>query len=241
VVVGSTTPNINAQLLIGGTINGSTSTVTALADGKSQPVAGGTQAGSLAAAVSATVNVYDEARKLVASLPSSSGDGTFSVAGLATGKYKVEFTRDNLGSTWFNGHRTFDSADWISVTAGSTTPNVNGQLVPAAVISGKVTDTLGAAIPKVTVRVYDNPTLEPLNPTAMTDSFGEYTLSSLSPGGSRLFFDSFGTGYFSEWWDNKKSVFEAAPIDLVSGATYPNKDALLDPSKEVHLPLILNN
>ncbi len=178
----------------------------------------------------------------VASLPSGA-DGTFSVAGLATGKYKVEFTRSNLGlgSTWFNGHRTFDSADWIMVNAGSTTPDVNGQLVPAAVISGKVTDTLGTAIPKVTVRVYDNVTLEPLNPTAMTDSFGDYTLGSPSPGGSRLYFDSFGTGYFSEWWDNKKSETDAISIDLFSGTTYPNKDALLDPSKEVYLPLVLKN
>jgi hypothetical protein len=240
VVVGNTTPNINAQLLIGGTITGLTITGTALADGNSQPATEGTQAGPLSAGVSAVVNVYDDTRKLVASLPSSA-DGTFSVTGLATGKYKVEFTRSNLGSTWFNGHRTFDSADWIMVNAGSTTPDVNGQLVPAAVISGKVTDTLGAAIPKVSVRVYDNLTLEPLNPTAMTDSFGEYTLSSLSPGGSSLYYDSYGTGYFPEWWADKKSITDATPIDLISGQTYSNKDAVLDPSKEVYLPLVLKN
>jgi hypothetical protein len=240
VVVGNTTPNINAQLLIGGTITGVTTTGTALAGGKSQPAAGGIRAGSLTAGVSAVVNVYDETRELIASLPSSA-DGTFSVAGLATGKYKVEFARSNLGSTWFNGHRTFDSADWVLVNAGSTTPDVNGQLVPAAVISGKVTDTLGAAIPKVIVRAYDDVTLESLNPTAMTDSFGAYTLSSLSPGGSRLYFDSFGTGYFSEWWDDEKSASAATPIVLVSGTTYSNKDAQLDLSSNVYLPLLLKN
>jgi hypothetical protein len=127
------------------------------------------------------------------------------------------------------------------VKAGSTTPDINGQLVPAAVISGKVTDTLGAAIPKVRVRVYDDATLEQLNPFGLTDSFGIYTLNSISPGSSRLYYDSRGTGYFPEWRDEKKLAADATPIDLLSGQTYPNKDAVLDPSKEVYLPLVLKN
>ena len=196
VVAGSTTANINAQLVTGGTITGSTTTGTALADNRSQSMTGGIQAGSLSAGINSNVRVYDEFRKLVAS-GVASADGTFSVAGLPSGKYKIEFIRYNLGSVWYNGHRTFDSADWVSVNAGSTTSEVNGQLVPAAVISGKVTDTLGVAIPKVTVRVYDDTTLEPLNPFAVTDSFGLYTLNSISPGGSRIYYDSHGTGYLS--------------------------------------------
>ncbi len=227
VVVGSTTANINAQLIVGGTITGLTTTGTVLPAG-----------------INATVNVYDEYRNKVASWPSSS-NGTFSVAGLPTGRYKVEFFGYNLGgplgSTWFNGHRTFDSAEWIWVNAGSTTPDVNGHLVPAVIISGKVTDTLGAAISKVTVRVYDDATLGQLNPYDGTDSFGNFTVKNISPGSSRLYYDSFGTGFFPGWWDGKKMITEATPIDLISGQTYPNKDAVLDPSKEVYLPLILKN
>lgn len=238
VVVGNTASNINAQLLIGGTISGSTSTGPALADSSSQSVTGGILAGSPTSGV--TVNVYDEFQKKVSSGVSGL-DGTFSVVGLPSGKYKVEFTRFNLGSTWFISHRTFDSADWISVNAGSITSEVIGQLVPAATISGKVTDTLGAGIPKVTVRVYDDTTLEQLNPFAVTDSFGVYTLNSISPGGGRIYYDSHGTGYYPEWWEEKKSITEAVPINLISGQTYPNKDAVLDLSKEVYLPLILKN
>ncbi len=238
VVVGNPASNINAQLLIGGTISGSTSTGTALADRRSQSVTGGILAGSPTSGV--TVNVYDEFQKKVSS-GVSGVDGTFSVVGLPSGNYKVEFTRYNLGSTWFNGHRTFDSADWVPVIAGSTKPEVSGQLVPSAVISGKVTDTLGTGIAKVTVRAYDDTTLEQLNPSALTDSLGIYTLNSLSPGSSKLYYDSHGTGFFSEWWAEKKSVTEATPIDLISGQTYANKDAVLDPSKEVYLPLVLKN
>jgi hypothetical protein len=240
VAAGSTTANINAQLVTGGTITGSTTTGAPLADSRSQSVTGGIQAGSLTAGINSNVRVYDEFRKLVVS-GVASADGIFSVAGLPAGKYKIEFVRYNLGSVWYNGHRTFDSADWILVNAGSTTSDVNGQLVPAAIISGKVTDTLGVAIPKVTVRVYDDATLEQLNPSAVTDSFGAYTLNSISPGGTRLYYDSHGTGYFPEWWEEKKSITEAIPINLLSGQTYPNKDAVLGLSKELYLPLILKN
>jgi protocatechuate 3,4-dioxygenase beta subunit len=240
VVASSTTANINAQLFTGGAMSGSTNTGTASAERKTPSVKGEIQTPSLTAGTSATINVYDEYQKLVTTLKSNL-DGTFSVTGLPAGKYKVEFVRDDLGSTWFNGRRTYGSADWIPVTAGSTTPDINGQLVPAAVISGKVTDTLGAAISKVTVRVYDDATLEPLNPFGLTDSFGIYTLNSISPGSSRLYYDSHGTGYFPEWWAEKKSITDATPIDLISGQTYPNKDAVLDPSKEIYLPLVLKN
>jgi hypothetical protein len=230
VVEGSTSSNIDAQLLPGGTIAGLT--ITGLT--------GGVQSGPLGAGISARVNAYDENRTWVAGI-NSGADGVYSLGGIPSGKYKVEFVRSDKGSTWYNGKRTFDSADWVVVNAPDTTANVEGQLDPAAIISGKVTDTLGVAIPKVTVRVFDDTTLEQLNPSAFTDSFGIYTLNSISPGSSRLYYNSYGTGYFPEWWAEKKSITDATPINLLSGQTYPNKDAVLDPSKEVYLPLVLKN
>jgi hypothetical protein len=219
VTVGSTTPNINAQLLTGGAVAGF------MTDGT-----GG---------IIAQVRVYDAYGTLVA-YESSGADGHYTVVGLPPGMYRVELVRYDKGSLWYKFHRTFDSAEWVTVTAGKTTPGVDGYLIPAAVISGKVTNTLGAGIPKVTVRAYDNATLQPLSRTGGTDSLGQYILNSLSPGSTRIYFDSHGTGYLPEWWDDKKLANEANPIDLVSGQTYPNTDAQLD-SRQVHLPLILKN
>jgi protocatechuate 3,4-dioxygenase beta subunit len=215
VTVGSTTPNINAQLLSGGTITGSTNATGVLA------------------------KVYDQYQSLVA-IDIAAADGTFSVTGLPTGMYKVEFVKYNLGSTWYNGHRTYDSADWVAVAAGNTTPGVNGSLFAALVVSGTVTNEQ-AGIPKVRVRAYDVATSTSLSPTDMTDSLGHYTLNSLSPGITKIHFDSYGTGYSPEWWDDKKSMAEANPINLAFGAAYPNINAQLDPSQEVYLPLILKN
>jgi hypothetical protein len=168
-------------------------------------------------------------------------DGTFLLGGFPTGKYKVEFVRSDLGSIWYNGQRTFDSADWVEVNAPNTTANIVGQLEPAAVISGQVTSAPGVGIPKVNVRAYDDATLQSLNTTAVTDSFGIYSLNNLSTGSIRLLFDSLWTGFFPEWWDDKKSTGSATPIALASGGAYPNKNAQLDPSSNIYFPLLIKN
>jgi hypothetical protein len=217
VTAGSTTPHIDAQLLEGGTIAGSTGTAT----------------GVLA-------KVYDPYGTSVA-YAISEANGAFSVVGLPTGMYRVEFIKYDLASTWYNGHRTFDSADWVLVTAPATTSGINGSLLPGQVISGTVTNTQGAGIPKVTVRAYDGPTFKPMSSTNLTNSLGEYTLNYLSSGSTLVYYDSQGTGYYPEWWDDKKIMAEANPITLVPGVAYPNRDAVLDISQEVYLPLIHKN
>jgi len=216
VTAGNTTPNINAELHAGGTITGTTGVSGAM------------------------VKVYDQFKAFVTYVTTAT-DGTFSLTGLPTGMYKVEFIKYNLASNWFDGHRTYDSADWVSVTAGNTTSGVNGSLLGALVVSGTVTDEQAVGIPRVKVSAYDVATSTPLSPTSVTDSLGNYTLNSLSPGNTRIYFDSFGTGYFPEWWDDKKAMAEANAINLVPGVAYPNIDARLDPSQAVYLPLILKN
>ncbi len=201
VTAGITQADMNAQLIPGGTITGTTTPG------------------------STSVIVFDEYQNIVANAFSAT-DGAFSVAGIPSGRYKISFSKYNYGRTWFNDRRTFESADWIWVNAPNSTPGVNCQLISSAIISGKITDATGTGIPRVKVQVYDDATLEALYGSATTNSLGNYSLSSVPPGSGRLFFDSRGTGYFPEWWDDKKTISDATPINLISGETYPGRSLM---------------
>jgi hypothetical protein len=220
VVAGATTDNINARLFTGGAISGF------ITDGT--------------AGISGLVRIYDAYGDLVAT-GFSEATGNYLVDGLPAGMYRVELSRYDKSSLWYKFSRTSADAVWVTVTSGGVTSGINGVLSPAAVISGTVTDPQGRGIPRVTVRTYDDATQEPLSCQDGTDSLGEYTVRSLSPGATRVFFDSRGTGYFPEWWDDKKSAAAAVAIQLAAGVTYPDRDAQLGPSREVYFPLLLHN
>ena len=75
-------------------------------------------------------------------------DGTYTITGLATGSYDVEFT-DACGSTgdfllqWYDDHATELTSTPVSVTAGSTVTSINAALQTGGAISGTVTAATG--------------------------------------------------------------------------------------------------
>ncbi|MCL4446174.1 MAG: carboxypeptidase-like regulatory domain-containing protein, partial [Actinobacteria bacterium] len=89
---------------------------------------------------------------------STGSGGTYSVTGLPTGSYTVEFT-GNCGTTgsylnqWYNGASTSGAATPVSVTSGSTTSSINATMVAAGTITGTVTDSGGTGISGICVDV----------------------------------------------------------------------------------------
>jgi hypothetical protein len=137
---GANTPNINATLTTGGEITG---TVTGTS---SSPLAG--------------VDVeLEDASGNVLETTSSGPDGTYTLAGVPTGTYYVEF--DPSGSEfatqyqvqYYGGKQVLAGSTTVSVTAGQTTSGINATLT-AATTAGQVTTTtqittVPAAIPTV--------------------------------------------------------------------------------------------
>lgn len=100
---------------------------------------------------SAEVDVYDSSGNFVAAAETAS-DGTYSVSGLDTGTYKVGFVffeGNYYAAQFYNGKCSLATADPVSVTAGSTTSNINAALVRAKpgvpqLASGSSTPNTGA-------------------------------------------------------------------------------------------------
>ena len=146
---------------------------------------------------------------------------------MPAGNFKVYFYNSGLNyvSEWYNDKSSFDEADQVTVTAGSTTPNINAQLATGGGISGRVTNTSAAGIQNIRVRVYD------LDynfwGSIYTDASGNYTVMGLPTGNYKVYFYNNGLNYVSEWYSDKSSFDAADQVTVTAGSTTPNINAEL--------------
>lgn len=208
---GVTTTGINAAVAAGGTITG------AITDSSGAPLAGGCatavpvssgQSGGVSAATGST--------------------GRYSITALPTGSYAVEFldcTGGNHMPQWFNGQTSQSSANAVSVTAGSTTTAINGQLASGGTISGRVTAG-GTAVANVCVDVQD------LNQNdvgaAATDSSGQYSVASLPTGEYKVSFaDCLGSVHTPQWFNGQPDFPSATTVHVTVSAVTGGINAAL--------------
>lgn len=143
------------------------------------------------------VYVYDTAGSCI-KVSMTDSSGTYSVTGLASGSYRVQFHGDAgyLGQ-WYDGKQDLATAIPVTVTAPSETGGINGALRKGASITGMVTDSVsGAPVAGVEVVAYaaanGNWAI-----SATTDSSGVYTVKGLD-GNCKVRFS--GGGYIEQWY-----------------------------------------
>lgn len=152
---GSYTVSINAQMFgyIPATINGvsvsgtnTTNTgTTILADGGS--ITGTVRNTALALLPNVMVMAYDATSGLYAGGDVSVEDGTYTIRGLATGNYKVQFLTCDGGyaTQWYNGQTTQGNATPVGVSAPDTTADIDGTLAISAPVTYPLTLTFAGS------------------------------------------------------------------------------------------------
>ena len=160
-------------------------------------------------------------------------DGNYTVVGLPSGSYRLEFYGGDSGyiTQWYNNKTSFDSADVVTVTAGSTTGGINATLVVGGTVSGRVTNSSGTGIVGIWVDAYDA-SWNWMN-RGDTKSDGSYTIVGLSTGNHKLRFTGWNAGYATQWYDNKASVDYADAVAVTAGATISSVNATLVPGGSV--------
>ena len=95
-------------------------------------------------------------------------------------------------------------------------------------ISGRVTNTTGTGLPSVSVRLYDAYGGY-LSLNTPTDSNGYFSLSSLTPGYYKIYFQPTLSGayYVPQWYNNRSLSAEADLVTVTAGQTTPNINAEL--------------
>ncbi|MGX9728297.1 MAG: MSCRAMM family protein [Candidatus Electronema sp. VV] len=226
VTLGSTTANINAILELGGSISGR------MIDAAGTGLAG-------------WVDVYDLDYNWAGDARTAA-DGSYTVSGLRAGSYKVKFYADDesYAYEWYNNKASFNAADTVAVTLGSTVANINAALEVGGSISGKMTNAAGTGL-SGWVAVYDS-SYEWVE-YAETAEDGSYTVSGLRTGSYKVQFmpysgDIWSCGdskpYVAEWYNNKRSFYVANPVQVTAPNVTTGIDAKVSTETKVLLPIL---
>lgn len=216
------TPDIDAELAIGGTISG-----------RATNTAGGPNSDTCVTALRSNGNL--------ASTTTTDSNGDYTLPGLDTGQYLVLFERcdsnQNVAREYYPDKGSRADATPISVTRGADTPGIDATLTAGGSITGKLTGStsLAPALCIGTVTAYDSaglvvgsdesPNLE------MPGSTLQYKIDRLKTGDYRLRFD-WACGWppapgesNSEYYANKQDLASATPIPVTEGSTVTDIDA----------------
>ena len=129
----------------------------------------------------------------------TSAGGTYDIAGLATGSYKVMFSPTfgsalNYVTQYYEGQSSSATAKTVSVAQGATTSAINAQMRVGGIIEGTVTDAAThQPLGDVLVSASDPGGAEVPGGFVETNAGGEYTIRGLQSGSYNVEFE-----YFSE-------------------------------------------
>jgi hypothetical protein len=177
----------------------------------------------------------------------TAGDGSYLIAGLEPGEYKVEFwpgfTGQNLAYQFYKDKDRWLEADTVTVEAEETTPGIDAELHPGATIKGTVrTAATGVPLKEIHVCSIDAPTGQPWICT-WTEPNGTYELPFHSKGQYKVVFsvnlaEWFGEeefiaeeedGFPNQFWNNQTTLAAANVIQLATGQAVSGIDARLGP------------
>ncbi|NJL06069.1 MAG: hypothetical protein HC911_14430, partial [Chloroflexaceae bacterium] len=211
---------INATLQRGGQISG-----TVIAADTSQPLRG------------VRVNILDPANgnQLVRSTTTNEA-GRYRTPALPVGSYTVAFSPTGSAAaiyagTFFNGQPDVASADPVSVTLNTVTPNINASLPRSTIGTGAISGTVTGAdttqgVANIGVRVFDSDGTTV--GVASTSATGAYSVTGLVSGTYRVGFEPpSGSNYRSQFFNNKPTLQQADPVAVADNAPTANINAVL--------------
>lgn len=178
------------------------------------------------------VQATDQGHTIACEVTASNGGGDYTIMGLASGSYKVEFLPGQEGlnylTQYFSGKSSYKEANLVSVAVPNATGGVNAELHAGGQITGKVTSaSTQAALANVFVCVGEGGEGSS-GGCGETNGNGEYTIQGLS-GGSYVveFFPLFEEGYLGQYYSGKASASEANRVGVTAGSTTANINAEL--------------
>jgi hypothetical protein len=188
----------------------------------------------------------------------TAADGKFSFKDVPPGEYRVSVTRNGYVSESYGARRPMDPGLPLALSSGKHMDDLIFRLVPAAIVTGRVRDENGEALPwaqvtaLLTYFVQGKRTLMPASSSA-TNDLGEYRLFNLPPGkyllsagyemsqsmGTSMAFAMNGReeheGLTTTYYPGTSDPVQAATVNVEPGAEIHSMDFSLRPSGVFHI------
>ncbi len=185
----------------------------------------------------ACVNAHDRYGRHISS-GVTTADGTYSVGGLATGYYRIQF--DSCWSSdytpqWYSNASSLSAARSLYVTAGATRSDVNAALKAKARMAGTVTDDGGDGIAGICVTGRSTSGTE--LSLGVTDVNGDYDSPTVNAESYRIRFDDCSTPkeFATEWYGDAPTSSTATVVTLRPGQTAVGVDTQLAWLPTIHV------
>ncbi len=166
------------------------------------------------------------------------GDGIYSIAGLAAGRYKVEFGAESESPSYvaefYDNKPYWNEADEIEVAEGIATEGIDAQLAAGAVVEGTIRAASAGGPVKYGLACAKTPEGIPVG-CAQTNrdgtGDGTYALLGLPPAEYGFEFLPASNLYnlLNQWWDHKFDPADADHLTLTAGEIRTGIDADLEP------------
>ncbi|WP_198011516.1 carboxypeptidase regulatory-like domain-containing protein [Arthrobacter sp. FB24] len=210
--VGQNLTGINATLVKGASISGKVT------------VPAGVDMTNMQATASSPDSEYSQSSSV-----SVASDGSYRLAGLAAGSYKLKFSGYNSGaiSQWYNNAGTFAAAETLVLAKGQDLSGINATLVKGASISGKVTAPAGIDMTNMRVAYYAADSQSNETGSTQVAADGTYRLSGLAAGSYKLKFDGYQSGALTQWYSNASSFSDASAVGITAGQDLTGINATL--------------
>jgi protocatechuate 3,4-dioxygenase beta subunit len=169
------------------------------------------------------VDVREDNLNLVGRVYTDS-NGDYQVTNIATGSYIMEFWSNgtNYVPEWYDNKILENSADPISVTAGSTTSGINAVLELGGSISGTLRNDLGFGLPNTSVAAA-NVDGNFVGGDFPYDTFGNFIIRGLPAGNYKIVTEPVypnmvgGHNYVYEWYNNARTFNDAQQVSVSAG------------------------
>jgi len=150
--------------------------------------------------------------------------GKYQISGLPSGEYKVEFipfSETIYEAQWYKEKASSETAEPVTVVAPEPVTKIDGKLLIAGQISGKVTAEVGGA-PIANISVCTQ-----FGSCARTSATGEYDIVGLTAGSYKLSFAPTREG------QNYVRQTRAEAVEVAKATKVPNIDAMLQPGGQI--------
>ena len=157
-----------------------------------------------------------------------SQDGSYRLGGLPAGTYKVKFNGNNSGALdqWYANADSEETSSPVILAPGQDLAGIDGTLVKAATISGRITAPDGVDLTGVGVRVHRSDSMS-YSGYAQVEQDGTYRVEGLPAGSYKVQFDANSSGALDRWHTGANSFDTATPISLGTGQDLTGLDESL--------------